>query len=60
MLSFCRRVGSVSLASLLVCAGFFPPWAADPEIDWLVKGPVGRDWVTKGGNLTNQRHSTLQ
>ena len=34
-------------------------WAADPEIDKLVQRPVGKDWVTNGGNLTNQRYSTM-
>ena len=34
--------------------------AADPEIDTLLQGPVGKDWVTNGGNLTNQRYSTLK
>jgi len=33
--------------------------AADPEIDRLLQSPVGKDWVTNGGNLTNQRYSTL-
>ena len=33
--------------------------AADPEIDRLVRGQPGKDWVTNGGNLTNQRYSTL-
>ena len=37
-----------------------PAPAADPEIDRLVRGPVGKDWVTNGGNLTNQRYSTLK
>jgi alcohol dehydrogenase (cytochrome c) len=36
-----------------------PAWAADPEIDNLLRSPVGKDWVTNGGNLTNQRYSTL-
>ena len=36
-----------------------PAWAADPEIDQLLRSPVGKDWVTNGGNLTNQRYSTL-
>src|ERR1700738_4273197 len=35
-------------------------WAADPEIDKLLQSPVGKDWVTNGGNLTNQRYSTLK
>ena len=34
--------------------------AADPEIDTLLQNPVGKDWVTNGGNLTNQRYSTLK
>src|SRR5499433_810270 len=33
--------------------------AADPEIDRLLRSPIGKDWVTNGGNLTNQRYSTL-
>ena len=36
-----------------------PALAADPEIDRLLRSPVGKDWVTNGGNLTNQRYSTL-
>ena len=36
-----------------------PVWAADPEIDRLLRSPIGEDWVTNGGNLTNQRYSTL-
>src|SRR6476620_11655212 len=32
--------------------------AADPEIDKLLQSPVGKNWVTNGGNLTNQRYST--
>jgi quinohemoprotein ethanol dehydrogenase len=35
-------------------------WAGDPEIDNLLQSPVGKDWVTNGGNLTNQRYSTLK
>ena len=34
--------------------------AADPEMDRLLRGPVGKDWVTNGGNLTNSRYSTLK
>jgi quinohemoprotein ethanol dehydrogenase len=37
-----------------------PASAADPEIDRLLQSPVGKDWVTNGGNLTNQRYSTLK
>jgi hypothetical protein len=28
--------------------------AADPEIDRLVQSPVGKDWLTNGGNLTGK------
>src|SRR3989442_7428290 len=34
--------------------------AADPEIDRLLRSPAGKDWVTNGGTLTNQRYSTLK
>jgi len=37
-----------------------PARAADAEIDSLLRGPVGKDWVTNGGNLTNNRYSTLK
>jgi len=47
---------TLSLLFLVV----MPVWAADPEIDRLLQSPVGKDWVTNGGNLTNQRYSTLK
>src|SRR5437762_8864305 len=37
-----------------------PVLAADQEIDRLLQSPVAKDWVTNGGNLTNQRYSTLK
>src|SRR6201998_1989343 len=33
---------------------------ADPELNQLLQSPVARNWVTSGGNLTNQRYSTLK
>jgi alcohol dehydrogenase (cytochrome c) len=44
----------------LLFVGAVPVRAADPEIDRLLERPVGKDWVTNGGNLTNQRYSTLK
>ncbi len=44
----------------LLCLGATPAAAADPEIDQLLRSPVAKDWVTNGGNLTNQRYSTLK
>jgi len=44
----------------MALAGAGTAWAADPEIDKLLQSPVGKDWVTNGGNLTNQRYSTLK
>ena len=45
----------------LLLPGAAPPVrAADPEIDQLLQSPVGKDWVTNGGNLTNQRYSALK
>src|ERR1700680_1887127 len=44
----------------LSCLSGVSARAADPEIDKLLRGPTGKDWVTNGGNLTNQRYSTLK
>ena len=52
-----RAVTALIVFGLLSIA---PARAADPEIDKLLRGPVGKDWVTNGGNLTNQRYSTLK
>src|SRR5271166_2508523 len=41
-------------------SGTTPARAADPQIDRLLQSPVAKDWVTNGGNLTNQRYSTLK
>ena len=43
---------STALGLLLAAA---PSQAADPEIDRLLQSPVAKDWVTNGGNMTNQR-----
>src|ERR1700750_2510799 len=37
-----------------------PARAADAEIDRLLRSPIGKDWITNGGNLTNNRYSTLK
>jgi quinohemoprotein ethanol dehydrogenase len=50
----------IALAIVLSCLSGAPVLAADPEIDNLLRSPVGKDWVTNGGNLTNQRYSTLK
>ena len=55
-----RRLLPVSAAVGLMFAGAAAVRAADPEIDRLLQNPVGKDWVTNGGNLTNQRYSTLK
>ncbi len=59
-----RNHGSLLALALLMiglmCVGAPPVSAADPEIDQLLKNPVSKDWVTNGGNLTNQRYSTLK
>lgn len=48
------------LAAVSLCLGALAASAADPEIDKLLVSPVGRDWVTNGGNMTNERYSTLK
>lgn len=57
-----RRHATVSaLATLILCwLGSLAAFAADPEIDKLLTSPVGKDWVTNGGNTTNERYSTLK
>src|SRR5215216_4927745 len=51
------------VATLAAVGLFLEPTAtsaADPEIDALLRGPIGKDWIANGGNLTNQRYSTLK
>ena len=55
-----QRISSVLMALGLLFAGAIPARAADPEIDRLLQSPVGKDWVTNGGNMTNERYSTLK
>jgi quinohemoprotein ethanol dehydrogenase len=47
----------MTLTGLLLVV--MPASAADSEIDRLLRSPISKDWVTNGGNLTNQRYSTL-
>ena len=56
-----RRGQRIALSAALgvLLAGVGMARAADPEIDKLLQSPVGKDWVTNGGNMTNQRYSTL-
>ena len=60
MLGHGRRLVPALFAGLLVCAGYLPASAADPDIDRMVQSPAGKDWVTNGGSLMNQRFSTLK
>jgi alcohol dehydrogenase (cytochrome c) len=53
-----QLLGSVLVATLSLTLG--TALAADAQIDALERSPVGKDWVTNGGNLTNQRYSTLK
>src|SRR5438270_1857351 len=55
-----RLMVLMGIAIGLLISGPGPSRAADPEIDRLLQGPVAEDWVTNGGNLTNQRYSTLK
>jgi alcohol dehydrogenase (cytochrome c) len=55
-----RRVVAILLAIGFLLPGAAPVRAADAEIDRLLQSPVGKDWVTNGGNLTNQRYSMLR
>src|SRR5713101_2812672 len=55
-----QRLVPVLMTMSLLFLVVMPVWAADPEIDRLLQSPAGKDWVTNGGNLTNQRYSTLK
>ncbi|TMJ57862.1 MAG: quinonprotein alcohol dehydrogenase, partial [Alphaproteobacteria bacterium] len=55
-----RRMALAGAAFALFLSGAAPSRAGDPEIDRLLQSPVAKDWVTNGGNLTNQRFSTLK
>jgi quinohemoprotein ethanol dehydrogenase len=55
-----REMIPILMALGLLVPGGAPVRAADSEIDRLLQSPVGKDWVTNGGNLTNQRYSTLK
>src|SRR5947209_8599447 len=55
-----RRLMAVLTTLSFLVFTVMPVLAADPEIDRLLRSPVGKDWVTNGGNLTNQRYSTLK
>ena len=59
MLEHGRRLMSALFMTFLVCTGSLAAMAADPDIDKMVRSPAGKDWVTNGGALTNQRYSTL-
>src|SRR5437879_7587104 len=55
-----QRLVPVLMTLSLLFLVVMQAWADDPEIDRLLQSPVGKDWVTNGGNLTNQRYSTLK
>src|SRR5215471_4374316 len=55
-----QRMVPIFMSLGLLLPGALPVRAADPEIDRLLQSPVGKDWVTNGGNMTNQRYSTLK
>jgi alcohol dehydrogenase (cytochrome c) len=60
MRSYARRLIPVVTILSFFLQLVVPVGAADPEIDKMLRGPVGKDWITNGGNLTNQRYSTLK
>jgi alcohol dehydrogenase (cytochrome c) len=59
-----RRLGQHVIAAVTTLSFLFlmvhTAGAADPEIDRMLRSPVGKDWITNGGNLSNQRYSTLK
>jgi len=55
-----QRMIPILMSLGLLFPGALVARAADPEIDRLLQSPIGKDWVTNGGNMTNQRFSTLK
>ena len=55
-----QQIFSMLISPSLLFLAMAPASASDTEIDRLLRSPVGKDWVTNGGNLTNQRYSTLK
>src|SRR2546427_5730602 len=55
-----RRLMAVLTTLSFLFFTVMPVLAADQEINRLLRSPIGKDWVTNGGNLTNQRYSTLK
>jgi quinohemoprotein ethanol dehydrogenase len=55
-----QRMAPILVSLGLLFPGAQPVRAADQDIDRLLQSPVGKDWVTNGGNMTNQRYSTLK
>jgi len=55
-----QRMVPILVSLGLLFSGALPVRAADPEVDRLLQSPVGKDWITNGGNMTNQRYSTLK
>ena len=53
MRSCTRLIVPTLLALGLLPLKYVPTFAADPEIDRLLRSPVAKDWITNGGNLTN-------
>src|SRR5207249_5452683 len=45
-----QRLVPVLMTLSLLFLVVMPVWAADPELDRLLRSPVGKDWVTNGGN----------
>ena len=60
-----RRVAPAMLATVIIASGVFAPIArsaqpsADEVINTELMQPVAANWANVGGNLTNQRYSTL-
>jgi alcohol dehydrogenase (cytochrome c) len=55
-----QAMAPVWIAATMIISQITAVRAGGPEINQLLQSPVARDWVTNGGNLTNQRYSTLR
>src|SRR5262245_49841308 len=60
MRSYSQRYVVGLMALLMLFLMVVPAWAADPEMDRLLRQSPGKDWPADGGDLMNQRYSTLK
>ncbi len=55
-----KIVVTMLVAACVLAVSIVVAESKDPDINRLLFSPVAQDWITNGGNATNQRYSTLR